>query len=89
MIILVTTSVLVGWYIQVIRVEFYNELAWQELTVGTRMLEPADGASSSFALMFGWIPSLVLSFFIIGAQKLKERYAPKIHKNVYPNKGSH
>jgi hypothetical protein len=76
LIILVTTSVLIGWYIQVIRVEFYSELAWREFAEGTRTHEPADGASSSFALMFGWMPSLALSFIIIGAHKLMKRSVP-------------
>ena len=68
LIILVTTSVLIGWYIQVIRVEFYSELGWQEFAEGTRIHEPVDGASNSFALMFGWMPSFsyqttIVSFF--------------------------
>ena len=66
----VAMSVLVGWYIQVIRVEFYNELAWEKFTQGTRASEPSDGASASFALLLGWIPSLALSTVIIGVQKL-------------------
>ncbi len=70
LVLLVAISVLIGWYIQVIRVEFYNELAWEKFTQGTRTSEPSDGASASFALMFGWIPSLVLSAVIIGIQKL-------------------
>ena len=77
LIILVTTSVLIGWYIQVIRVEFYNELAWQEFAEETRTHEPADGASSVFALVFGWMLSLALSFIIIGAHKLIKRYVPE------------
>ena len=77
LIILVTTSVLIGWYIQVIRVEFYNQLAWQEFAEGTRTHDPADGASNSFALMFGWMPSLTLSFIIIGAHKLIKRHVPE------------
>ena len=70
LILLVAMSVLVGWYIQVIRVDFYNELAWEKFTQGTRASEPSDGASASFALLFGWIPSLVLSAVIIGVRKL-------------------
>lgn len=74
LIFLVTTSVLMGWYIQVLRVEFYNDLAWQEFAKGARTIGPSDGASNSLVLMFGWIPSLALSLLIIGAQKLKRKY---------------
>ena len=77
LIILVTISVLIGWYFQVIRVEFYSELAWQEFAEGSRTHEPSDGASNSFALMFGWMPSFALSFIVIGAHKLIRRYVQK------------
>ena len=77
LIILVTMSVLIGWYLQVIRAEFYSELAWQEFAEGSRTHEPSDGASNSFALMFGWVPSFALSFIIIGVNRLIKRYAPK------------
>ena len=77
LIALVTISMLIGWYIQVIRVEFYSELAWQEFAEGSRAHEPSDGASNSFALMFGWMPSFALSFILIGAHKLIKRYVQK------------
>ena len=77
LIILVTISVLIGWYIQVIRVELYSELAWQEFAEGIRTREPSDGASNTFALMFGWLPSITLSFIIIGAHKLIKKYVSK------------
>ncbi|OMH39146.1 hypothetical protein BGP75_05465 [Motiliproteus sp. MSK22-1] len=72
LIILMITSVLIGWHIQVIRVEFYNELAWLEFSEGVRNHEPEDGASSLFVLMFGWVPSLIFSFLIIKVYKLNK-----------------
>ena len=79
LVLLVAISVLIGWYVQVIRVEFYNELAWEEFTQGTRAFEPSDGASASFALMFGWFPSLVLSLMIIGIQKIFSHFFGATH----------
>ncbi len=79
----VAMSVLVGWYIQVIRVEFYNELAWEKFTQGTRASEPSDGASASFALLLGWIPSLALSTVIIGVQKLYKFSLAPHRTNTY------
>jgi len=73
----VTISVLIGWYFQVIRLEFYSELAWKEFAEGSRTHEPSDGASNSFVLMFGWMPSFALSLIVIGAHKLVERYVLK------------
>jgi len=70
LIILVTISVLIGWYLQVIRAEFYSELAWKEFAEGSRTHETSDGASNSFAIMFGWVPSFTLSLIIIGVNKL-------------------
>jgi len=79
LIILVTISVLIGWYFQVIRAEFYSDLAWQEFSEGSRTRAPSDGAPNSFALMFGWMPSLALSFIIISLHKLIKKY---VHKNT-------
>lgn len=77
LIILVIMSALIGWYMHIIRVEFYSKLAWQEFAEGSRAYEPSDGASNLFALMFGWMPSIVLSFIVIGAYKLIKRYVQK------------
>ena len=77
LIILVTMSVFIGWYFQVIRAEFYSELAWQEFAEGSRAHEPSDGASNTFAIICGWVPSFALSLIIIGVHKLIKRYAPK------------
>lgn len=85
LILLIAISVLIGWYIQVIRVDFYNELAWQEFTQGTSVFEPSDGASGVFALMFGWFPSLLLSLIIIGIQNLfKHSFSTTHNKTLQP-----
>ena len=70
LIFLIILSVLIGWYIQVISTEAFNELAWKEFTEGERLNEPSDGASNVFALLFGWVPSLTMSAILIGFHKL-------------------
>jgi len=79
LIILVTLSVLIGWYLQVISTEFYNDLAWQEFKEGLRTNEPSDGASNAFAIIFGWLPSLIISLILIGIHKLVKIIRKKTH----------
>ena len=73
----VVGSALLGWYVSVKRVEHYNALAWAEFEHGTRALEPADGASSVFVGLVGWIPWLLYCLLVfavtIGVRKLWQR----------------
>ena len=79
LIVLVLLSVLVGWYFQIISTEFYNDLAWQEFKNGHRASEPSDGASNVFAIMFGWLPSLIISLILMGVHKLVKVIRKKTH----------
>ena len=63
-------GVAISWYIGVVRVEMFNNIAFREYQEGLRVQFPSDGTSNVFSLYFGWVPGLVYSSLVYGIGKV-------------------
>lgn len=65
--LILSTGIIISWYIGMVRVELFNELALQEYQDGIRDKLPSDGASNVSSLYLGWLPGLIYSGVVYGA----------------------
>lgn len=69
-VIIVFLIVMVSWYIQFLRKQYFNKLAWEEFSSGLRANEPMDGASNAIIALFGWLPGVLYLLLVWGCYML-------------------
>lgn len=69
-ILVLLIGVAISWYIGIVRVEMFNDIAFREYQDGLRELFPSDGASNVFSLYLGWVPGLIYSGLAFGIGKV-------------------
>ncbi len=74
-------GVVTSWYIGILRVEMFNDIATQELEKGLREGYPSNGASSVFSLYLGWVPGLVYSLLVFGISMVLQVFIINRNKN--------
>jgi hypothetical protein len=69
-ILVLLIGVAISWYIGVVRVEMFSEIALREYNEGLREQLPSDGGPKVFSYYLGWVPGLIYSGVVYGVGTL-------------------